>query len=240
MATSTFFNPYGHANEQKLLHDLIEEAIKIHGVDMYYLPRRRPDLDDLYLEDDNTHFDTAYPIEIYVRDPYQFQGELSMMAKFGLEIRDAVTFTISKQVFENEISLKEDFSRPREGDLIYFTPNKRLFEIKFVEHKPLMYQFGTLPIYDCSVELFEYNQERFSTGIAEIDDVHEKLTLNLLDYGIKTENGLYITNEAGYYITREKNIEVVADPVADNETIQVESGDIIVFTEVDPFSEGNY
>lgn len=238
MPTSPFFSNYENFNEQQLLHDLVNEAIKIHGVDMYYLPRRLKHLDAIYLEDSVSLFDTAYPIEIYVKDPYNFQGQLDLMSKFGLEIRDTVTFTIGKQTFDNDIVTNEDFTRPREGDLIYFTPNKKLFEIKFVENKPLLYQFGTLPMYDVSVELYEYSSEQFKTGISEIDDIQTKLSLNILDYGIRTETGYTLVTEQGKYLTHIKDIEEQIDSTNDNSNIQTISDDILNWSDIDPFSEG--
>ena len=37
MATNLFFNNYGASQEQTLYEDLIIEAIKVYGVDVYYM-----------------------------------------------------------------------------------------------------------------------------------------------------------------------------------------------------------
>ena len=39
MATNHYFNKFNSKAEQRLVQDLVDEAIKIHGVDMIYIPR---------------------------------------------------------------------------------------------------------------------------------------------------------------------------------------------------------
>ena len=38
MATNQYFNKFAAKNEQTLVQDLVDETIKIHGVDMTYIP----------------------------------------------------------------------------------------------------------------------------------------------------------------------------------------------------------
>ena len=45
MPTSFFFKDNKAKSEGVLLQSLVDEAIKIHGIDVYYLPARRPNLD---------------------------------------------------------------------------------------------------------------------------------------------------------------------------------------------------
>ena len=44
MATNQYFNKFAFKNEQTLVQDLVDETIKIHGVDMTYIPRSFHDL----------------------------------------------------------------------------------------------------------------------------------------------------------------------------------------------------
>lgn len=241
MATNFFFNNFESSQEQLLLENLIIESIKIYGEDMYYLPRTINKKDELYGTDDISSYDSAILVELYIKNVDGFGGDGNFMSKFGLEIRDQVTFTIAKRVFDEEVDLTNTFLRPREGDCIYFPLNKKIFQIKYVNNKPIYYPLGALQVYDLTCELFEYSSEQFNTGIPEIDDIQDKLSLNIFDYGILTQDNYVLATEDGNYLVLETfDIETI-DPFSDNDNIQLESDGILDFTETDPFSEsGNY
>lgn len=242
MATSVYFNNFQSSQEQLLIENLIIESIKIYGNDVHYIPRRTDDIDQLYGESATAYFDKAYMIEMYINSVDGFTGNGSFLSKFGLEIRDEITFTVSERVFNDEINIYENFTakRPREGDLIFFPLNQKCFQIKFVNNKPYFYQLGALQTFELVCELYEYSSERFNTGIPEIDKLQKSFSLNILDYAVKAEDGSYIRDEDSNYIVTEKyNIDSI-DPFMDNDIIQSESDDILDFTERDPFSEGNY
>lgn len=99
MATNFFFNNFQSSQEQLLLENLIIESIKIYGEDMYYLPRTINKKDELYGTDDISTYDSAVLVEMYIKNVDGFQGDGNFMSKFGLEIRDQVTFTIAKRRF---------------------------------------------------------------------------------------------------------------------------------------------
>lgn len=241
MATSVYFNNFTSSQEQLLLENLIVESIKIYGHDVYYVPRTLKNKDEVYGEDDISEYNKAIMVEMYIRSVDGFTGDGSFMSKFGLEIRDQVTFTIAKRTFDEEVGASEDFIRPREGDLVYFPLNRKIFVIRYVDNKPFFYQLGALQTYDLTCELFEYSSEQFNTGIPEIDDIQDKLSLNIFDYGILTEDGFVLATEEDDPIVLETfNVETI-DPNSDNDTIQSESLDFLDFTERDPFSEkGTY
>lgn len=244
MVTKVFFDFYGSRNEQELHEDLVVESIQIWGHDVYYLPRRRNNFDGVYYDDTTSFFDKAYLIDMYIKTFEGFGGQGTFLAKFGLEIRDQVTFSVATRTFNNEIVLNESsIVRPREGDLIYFTQNKKLFEIKAVENKPFFYQLGELPMFDMTCELYEYSQEEFSTGIAEIDDIQQKLSVEFHDFALLTEDGYALKTEESDFIVLDKyfsNIEV-HDATQDNDDVQEEAdASVVVFNESDPYAEGNY
>jgi hypothetical protein len=224
--------------EQRLLEDLIVESIKIYGEDMYYIPRVLNNKDELYGTDDASSYDEAILVELYIKNVDGFGGDGNFMSKFGLEIRDQVTFTIAKRVFDEEVGAQRDFLRPREGDCIYFPLNNKVFQIKYVDNKPIYYQLGALQVYDLTCELFEYSGESFNTGIPQIDSIQNNLSMDLFDYGIQTEDGGFmLATEDGDLIANENyNIETI-DPTADNENIETEALNFMDFTERDPFSE---
>ena len=237
MSTNFYFNNYQNSQEQYLLENLIIESIKIYGEDMFYLPRTLTNKDELYGADDNSSYNEAILVELYIKNVDGFGGDGSFMSKFGLEIRDQVTFTIAKRVFEDEIGIARDFIRPREGDCIYFPLNKKIFQIKYVDNKPIYYPLGALQMYDLTCELFEYSGEQFNTGIPEIDDIQDKLSLNIFDYGVLTQDNFMLATEDGDYLVLETYSIETIDPSADNDNIEAEALEFLDFSERDPFSE---
>jgi hypothetical protein len=207
---------------------------------LYYLPRTRIGDDSIYGEENYSKFDLSFFIEMYIKNVEGFAGQGDFLSKFNLEIRDQVTLTVSRRVFSEEVGTQTSLVRPREGDLIYFPLNKKLFEIKFVEHEAIFYQLGSLQTFDLVWELFEYNNEIFNTGIDDIDKRQEKFTLNMQDFRIMSESNLAIADEDGFDLVLESFDIKQQDFISDNFEIQKESDDILDFSELDPFSDGRY
>ena len=247
MATNFYFNNFQSSQEQLLLENLIIEAIKIYGEDMYYIPRKLNNYDALLTEDDSSSYEQAFSLEFYIKSVDGFSGDGNFMSKFGLEIRDQVVFSVAQRVFGEEVGAYTTQTRPREGDLIYFPLNKKCFQIKYVNKQEMFYQLGALQTWEMTCELFEYSNETINTGIPEIDIIQNKFSTDILDYTLKDENGNYLLTENGEYIVSEAyNIENIA-PGAENDIIQygqansafpIGSNDFIDFSEKDPFSEG--
>lgn len=245
MATSTFFNNFGNSQEQELLEDLVIESIRIYGQDMLYLPRTRNNFDQMYYEDDRSSFDYAYPVEIYIKSVEGFGGQQSFMSKFGLEIRDEVIFSVARRTFASDVTREQaEIVRPREGDLIYFPLNKKAFEIKYVDNKPFFYQLGDLQMFEMTCELFEYSNEIFTTGIAEIDSLQTNYSIDALDYSLTTQQSDVLTTYGGDYIVTQQyyNNQKEFDPLVDNNEIdsKITQDNIIDWTESNPFAEGKY
>ena len=238
MATNFFFNNFKNSQEQLLLENLVIESIKIYGEDMYYLPRTLVDQDLIYQSDSISQYNSAYMIEMYIKSVNGFSGDSVFMSKFGLEIRDQVTFSVAQRVFNDEVQTFTNILRPNEGDLIYFPLNKKAFEIKYVENKEFFYQLGALQTYELTCELFEYSSEVFNTGIEEIDQIQTKFSLNIFDWAILDENGDRLLDENADYIVVEGYSAGQIDALADNEDLQTESDNFLDFAERDPFSEG--
>jgi hypothetical protein len=169
MPTNQYINNFESSPEQNLVHDLLIESIKFYGMDVYWMPRKSSsDPDQLFGEDTLATFEMAHPIEMYIKNVEGFEGEGDFLSKLGLDIRDQITFTVATRRFEQ---LESGYPRPREGDLIYFPLNKKLFELQFVEHESMFYPTGSLPVYDLRCELYVYDQQTISTGIQEIDAI---------------------------------------------------------------------
>lgn len=180
MAISHYFNNNYNKTEQNLIEDLTIEAIKIHGIDVVYIPRNSVTRDDLLGEDSIAKFDSEYTIEMYLETVDGFEGQGDFLSKFGLQIKDTADFVVSKKRFEQVLD-GSGLGRPREGDLIFFPLSKGLFEINFVEHENPFYNLGKLHTYKLTCELFTYSQEEFDTGIPEIDRVEDdQSNINIL------------------------------------------------------------
>lgn len=163
-----------HKLEQQTFEDIMVESLKIYGQETYYLPRQIVKRDNILNEDIESQFLDAYTVEMYIEDIEGFGGEGNLMQKFGLEIRDEVTFVVAKRSWEKLVGAWNntvDNFRPNEGDLIYLPLSQSFFEISFVEHEQPFYQINNLPVYKLQCKLYEYNDEDFETGIEEIDQV---------------------------------------------------------------------
>ncbi|MDB4345121.1 hypothetical protein OAA24_00690 [bacterium] len=229
MATNPYFRNYGNFNEQNLIDDLVIESIKMYGVDIAYIPRNFDSIDNILNEDDTSTFggdlttqggnnySIVYDMEMYVKSVDGFEGEGDFLSRFGLQIRDQVTFSVAYRTFERFATrLDPDQTRPNEGDVIYFPLNDKMFKVMFVEHESVFYQHGALQVYDLRCELFEYSGERFQTGRYEIDHHFDDVD-----------------------ITQATTLTQLAntDPIAKNVYFEAEADSVLDFSEIDPFSE---
>ena len=241
MATNAYFNNIGASQEQLLIENLVVEAIKMYGIDMFYIPRTVVNRDAIYREPEYSTFNEAIAIEMYVRNVDGFEGEGEFLSKFGLEVRQQITFSVSIRSFANEVSNYALRAAPVEGDLVYLPLTDAVYQIKFVERKPVFFQLGSLQTYDLVCELFEYSNEVFNTGISNIDTYYNNLSLLTSDNEITTEDGIVLTTEdLSRTITIESYDIDEVDNQAMNEVFETQAAelDIFDFTEIDPFSEG--
>ena len=179
MALNPFFQQ-GSSGEQSLVQSLINEQLKMYGVEIHYMPRKYLTEKSILKEVVQSKFDDAYPIEAYIDNFDGYDDMPSTLSKFGIQATNEVTLIISKERFETYISplMKNESNvklstRPKEGDLIYFPLGDRLFEIKYVEHEKPFYQLRENYVYKLTCELFRYEDEVIDTGVDEIDDTLE-------------------------------------------------------------------
>lgn len=216
-----YFDTFNNYAEQSLIDDLVVETLSIYGHSVYYLPRELVKKDDIYGEDTLSTYRSAYEFDMYVKSYDSYEGDGSFLSKFNLEIRDQITFTVSRRVFGNEIAAQRpDIQRPREGDLVYSTMMKRLFVIKYVNNAAFFYQMGSLQVWDVVCEVWEYSNERFETGVDEIDAIEERFSVS----------NVYSNNAFE---------EAMSDVFATNQEFQEDGEDIVDWSTIDPFSEGN-
>jgi hypothetical protein len=195
MALNPFFLQ-GSPGEQRLVQDLINEHLKIYGVEVTYIPRKFVNIDNIFNEVQSSAFNDTFLLEAYVNTYDGYSGAGDVLTKFGMSLRDELSLVISKERFEDFITpFLNSFddqeillsSRPKEGDLVYFPLGNRLFEVKFVEHEQPFYQLGKNYVYEIKCELFEYEDEVIDTSIDEIDELVKDQgyisTLQLVSYG---------------------------------------------------------
>ncbi len=208
MVVNPFFL-HGSTREQSLQQSLINEQIRMYGMDVYYIPREFVRDASIMREVTSSEFRSYFIIEAYLNNYDGYAGQGDIMSKFGIQVKDEITLTLSRERYEDYIapflnsrmlflmnSIRNTDSlptiqRPREGDLIYFPLGRRLFEIKFVEHEQPFYQLGTGYTYELQCELFRYEDEVLDTSIDEIDSTIQSIgditTLSLVRLSRRAE-----------------------------------------------------
>lgn len=238
-----YFRPYSTTSEQNMLDGLVVEFINIHGWESYYIPRVMHNVLPLYIGSDIDEYKDTYPIPVYLENATEFKGDRELYSKFsgGIQFRDQIIVSIAKTTFDEEIGRFHSMLRPREGDLIFFPFNNRIFQIKYVDKFETLFQLGNAPYcWRCTCELFEYSSEIFNTGIPEIDNIQLTKSMNLFDWAIKDTDGSPLRFETGdvwvidtYNITNQ-------DPLQDNTTAdQFVANTVSGVTFLDPFEEGS-
>tara|TARA_Y100000996_G_scaffold414931_1_gene407416 strand:+ start:1320 stop:2738 length:1419 start_codon:yes stop_codon:yes gene_type:complete len=203
MVLNPFFQQ-GSKSEQSLVQSLINEQLKIYGVDVHFMPRKYVSSDSVLREVSASSFEDAYPIEAYIDNFDGYGDNPTLLSKFGIEQTNEITLIISKERFENYISplMKNEeniklSTRPKEGDLIYFPFGDRLFEIKYVEHEKPFYMLKNTYVYELRCELFRYEDEVIDTGVDEIDDTLEATEgVDGADFVIGTTQKLTLVGDA--------------------------------------------
>lgn len=211
---SVHFPQYGGVgSEQQLVQDLVDEQIKLFGMDVFYLPRDLlidNALDDVILSRYKQH----YMIEMMLLNTEGFGGASAVsMSKFGLALTDEMTLAVSKRRWQSFVQTKIKLNvpnRPNDGDLIYVPLTNNTYEIKFVEREVPFYQLGKNYIYSLSCELMQNSNTEFDTGIDEIDNLDQEaygfwVTLNTGGTGSYIEgeevNQTYTPNEVSAPVT---------------------------------------
>jgi len=204
MPTNLYFNnfPKNITSEQLLVEDLVIESLKIHGMDVYYLPRSsRDSVDYIFGEDTLKQYVAAYPLEMYLENVTGMEGEGDFISKFGLEIRDEVQLLVSRRRFASTVPQ----IRPNEGDLIYIPLVQNFFEITFVEHENDQAMFYTLGrgrggnvyVYGLKLKQFVFSNEIIETGITEIDEqIRDEYPRTKIT--ISAGSGTYLNDEFVY------------------------------------------
>ena len=175
-------NPFflqGSQGEQGLVQDLINEQLRMYGLDCHYIPRKLMTSRTIMREVTESRFDQAFPLEAYLMNVDGYAGQGDILTKFGVRVTTEATFVISRERFEESVApflekQEGDYevsNRPREGDLLFSPLGKKLFEIKYVEFEKPNYQLRKNYTYQLTCEVFEYEDEVIDTNVNVIDEV---------------------------------------------------------------------
>jgi len=175
-------NPFflqGSQGEQGLVQDLINEQLRMYGLDCHYIPRKLMTSRSIMKEVTESRFDQAFPLEAYLMNVDGYAGQGDILTKFGVRVTTEATFVISRERFEESVApfleqQEDDYeisNRPREGDLLFSPLGKKLFEIKYVEFEKPNYQLRKNYTYQLTCEVFEYEDEVIDTNVNAIDQV---------------------------------------------------------------------
>ena len=105
MSVNKFFhdsNKTSIATERSLYSNLVKEAIQIFGHNVFYVNRSFVKEDSLFGEDTLSKFTDSQQVEMYVENAEGgLEGEKELVSKFGLDIKDEVTFVVNKERFQD-------------------------------------------------------------------------------------------------------------------------------------------
>ena len=159
MATNPFFYENRASEDRSLVEDIIIETIQIAGVNCFYVKKTFQNIDVILGEDNLMAFKDAFLMEMYIENIDGYGGEGQLISKFGIEVKNKITFIISmKRYFEETKS-----ERPQEGDLIWFSLTNCFFEILFVEVNSPFLEFGENFTYKLQCQTWNYSHEEIDT-----------------------------------------------------------------------------
>ena len=90
MALNPFFLQ-GAPSEQNLIQDLINEQLRMYGVEVHYMPRRYVTEKTVIREVIESEFKDAYPIEAYVENFEGYGDQTTILSKFGIQSTQEIT-----------------------------------------------------------------------------------------------------------------------------------------------------
>jgi hypothetical protein len=269
MAVNKYFNHFNYAREQDLVEDLTIESIKIYGHDVKYVPRTIVAKDNLYGDDSLSTYDNAADVEMYIKNVEGFEGEGDLLSRFGLQIRDEITFTLARKRFDqirSEKLMTEVGYNLLMEDASTTTPSRQFLTGNH-ETESIVLEEGTgdgysitsnrpnegdliyFPMVDKTFEIKHVEHETlfYQTGRLQTYDLRCELfeySSESIDTGIaeidEIEDSSLLAEDGGS-LMQEYTVEAT-DAQANNNlfTADILSGGIVDFSEDDPWSEGNF
>ena len=100
-------NPFflqGSKGEQGLVQDLVNEQLRMYGIECHYIPRKLVTSSTIMKEVTESKFEQAFPLETYLMNTDGYAGQGDILTKFGVRVTDEATFVISKERFEESVA----------------------------------------------------------------------------------------------------------------------------------------
>lgn len=176
MSLNLNFNNYTHQPTQGLMQDLVDEAIKQKGIDIYYLPRGVVDYDQIFGEGKEYYFNNATPLEMYQVNYSNWGGQGALMSKFGIQLRNEATYIVSRRRFEAEFSSVR--TMPQEGDLLYFPLTQSILQITNCDHESIFWPMGNWYIWELRAELFNYDGSLITANNSQLQSEISNFPVN--------------------------------------------------------------
>lgn len=183
MAVNKYFSHVNHAGQQKLVDELITEAIQTRGIEVLYIPREVVEDDALINEAKASLFNNAIEIEMYVEEVTNFNGMGDLFRSFGsFSMEDSATLMVSQTRFHEEV---DSNGEPRQKDLIYIPYADLMFEVdKKLEDESFM-QWGQNYVYRLKCTKFKFGGEDFDLDdVDTLDSFND--TLDTLEHELAT------------------------------------------------------
>ena len=98
MTLNPFFLQENSLTEQGLVQDLINEQLRMYGVECHYIPREFVTQGTVIKEVIESKFDSAYPLEAYVDNFDGYEGQGTLLSKFGITPTTELNLTISREI----------------------------------------------------------------------------------------------------------------------------------------------
>lgn len=236
MVTSPYFKNFTSERHQTLVESLILESIKKFGYDVKYIPRTIVNLDHIFGEDSLSEFKDAAIIEMYIKNVEGFGGQGRFMSKFGVEIRDQITFTVSRLRYEqartSKILTEEGFTLCLEERNKYRPSQPYNIQLEDDSYElPDRPREGDLIYFPLVKKLFQityanYESIFYQQGALQIYD----LECELFEYSSEKIHTGYteIDNIEQFLSGDSKSTTLLSE---DGESLKQESGDDIVLEE---------
>ena len=174
-----YVNFHKYAPSQELHNLLVSEAVQMRGTECYYMRRELVNFDLLFGEDTESRFTTAKKIAVYIETFDGYEGQNDFFSKFGMQVNDEMTFTLSPSLFRHQV----DGEKPKESDLLYFPMDNSLFELTWIEENQPFHQLGQDSQMKCTAQKFIYSGEEIDVKFdpSNYTDADEFAPVNNLD-----------------------------------------------------------
>ena len=206
--------------EANLFDNIASEFYYLYGTDVTFLPREVNKEETTFGEYLSAVFNRGILLRCFIEEVEAWGGgNGDMYTKFGLQVTDECTLYINKTSFTAATKSTEAPSGlfPKQGDLMYVTKSKKLFQISHIEDEvqPAFYLLGNRAGYKIQCKLFMYNHEVISqspsAGIPE--------AIQALDGLLNDLEGNIVPLETKEFNQNNKPVQQSAIPVINNTEI---------------------